>query len=277
MAGLSPEEQRQIDRYNDNINKEIREDFAKALGLVGVPFVAELATLASGSFGPSAMVRQLAAEEHLYSPALTSSYDFTDEFKKQISSAFDDVTVSSDNVDSIKNFKTLGVLGALTAAAAVPALFLDELSEAYGKDALPNAVRHLANTYGGPLPERVLSEETIQELWKKPDLYEGLYEDGTISHGLYQRFKGKTEPEEAPLVASAPQAAPDFVTPRAVARAMMQGHATGMPSGSAIEQALEAMEGVPSLQQAEPATSPLPEAPQTEEFTTDQILLENVR
>ena len=277
MAGFSPEEQRQVDRYNDNINKEIREDFAKTLGLVGVPFIAELATFASGAFGPSAMVRQLATEEHLYSPALTSSYDFTDEFKKQILDAFNDASAAYDDVDSIKRLNTLGLLFVLTAVAAVPALFLDELSEAYGEDALPNAVRHLANTYGGPVPERLLSEETIQELWKKPDLYEGLYEDGTISHGLYQRFKGKTEPEEAPLVASAPQAAHDFVTPRAVAQAMMQDHATGMPSGSAIEQALAAVEGVPSLQQAEPATSSLPEAPPTEEFTTDQILLENVR
>ena len=278
MAEVSPEEQRQIDRYNDNINKEIREDLAKALGLVGVPFVAELAAFASGSFSVPAMVRQVAAEEHLYGPALTGPVDFTDEFKKQIVDAFNDVSAAADDVDSLKSLKgTLGVFGVATGALGAAAGLLDELSKAYGEDALPNTVRHLANTYGGPVPERLLSEETIQELWKKPDIYEGLYEDGTISHGLYQRFKGKTEPKEAPLVASAPTGRPDFAVPSAVARAMMDPYTSGMPSNSAIDQAREAMEGVSSLTQAEPEAPPSPAPPSDEVFAIDKTLLENVR
>ena len=280
MAEVSPEEQRQIDRYNDIINKESREDLAKALGLVGVPFVAELAAFASGSFSPAAMVRQVVAEEHLYSPEMTSSFDFTDEFKKQIVDAFNDVDAAADDVDSLRNFKPLGVLGVATGALGAAAGFLDELSEAYGEDALPNAVRHLANTYGGPLPARLLSEETIQELWKKPDLYESMYEDGTISHGLYQRFKGKTEPKEAPLVASAPTgppSRPDFAVPSAVARAMMDPYTSGMPSNVAIDQAREAMEGAPFIARAETEAPPSPAPPSDEVFAIDKTLLENVR
>ena len=277
MAEVSPEEQRQIDRYNDNINKEIREDFAKTLGLVGVPFVAELAAFASGSFSVPAMVRQVAAEEHLYGPALTGPVDFTDEFKKQILEAFDGVSAAADDVGAAKYLKSFGALLWVTGALGVPALALDELSKAYSEDALPNVVRHLANTYGGPVPEELLSEETIQEHWKTPDIYEGLYEAGPISHGLYQRFKGKTEPKEAPLVASAPTGRPDFAVPSAVARAMMDPYTSGMPSNSAIDQAREAMEGVSSLTQAEPEAPPSPAPPSDEVFAIDKTLLENVR